>query len=90
MDTKEAKITSQMKFIDQKSIAGMTTTGLSHSPETVKYNMLNSSASVPQMGMQTSASSFSIPLIKMKVKWVDSSKSAKKSMDPTGNDIIAA
>ena len=68
----------------------MTTTGLSHSPDTVKYNMLNSSASVPQLGMQTSASSFSIPLIKMKVKWVDSSKSAKKSVDAVINDITAA
>ncbi len=46
-----------------------TTTGVSNSPETAKNFMLNSSASVTQVGMPTpSSSQFQIPLIKMKAK----------------------
>ena len=51
----------------------MTTTGVTSSPEGGGKNfMLNSSASIPQIGLQksitTTTSNFTIPLIKMKVK----------------------
>ncbi len=61
--------TSNQNITGNQIMDGMTTTGVSNSPETAKNFMLNSSASVTQVGMPTpSTSHFQIPLIKMKAK----------------------
>jgi len=73
------------------------TTGVSNSPETTKNFMLNSSASVTQVGMPTpSASQFQIPLIKMKARGVKNNNqtyimnSVRKTESPSQNRIIVS